>query len=194
MEAIEGLRRYLTSVPPGAMSLEQASEIEGLLSRCWYSLIGSDSGGMKDFKLSGRTESMRWEPPHIVFTLERHGRTVKGSVYAELQTWTVNVATAEAAASRGGRRLVGRREPRLNVNYLAKEIASLIASGAQDDRLKWLSTDRVQLKMEAIVPTTNRQTTGGRRRRFSKALDAALTPKGWTRKSSRHDFQRTDPA
>jgi hypothetical protein len=194
METTADLRRYLTSVAPGPMSPEQASEVEGLLFDCWDSLIGSDSGGMEAFKLSSRTESMRWEPPNIVFYIERHGGTVKGSVCAELQTWTVNVTTAEAAVSQGGRRLVGRREPQLDVNPLAREIASLIASGAQDDRLKWLSPDRVQLKMEAIVPTTNRQTTEGRRRRFSKALDVALAPQGWTRKSSRPAFQRTGPA
>jgi hypothetical protein len=85
---LEALRSYLGSQPPGALAEDE--QLETLLVSGWDELDGSADGGMESHKLKGRMESATWNPPILCFQIERHGGTVNGSVYAELQRWEIN--------------------------------------------------------------------------------------------------------
>ena len=75
----ERIRDYLTALPPGALTEDQHSDVESLLSQCWNQLAGGNDGGMDASKLSVRTERMSWSPPKLTFAIERHGGLVQGS-------------------------------------------------------------------------------------------------------------------
>jgi len=193
MRELEELRAYLATVPSGDLSPPSAQRAESILAGCWGGLSGWDNGGMFAYKLSGRTEAMRWSPPILSFQIERHGAAVNGSIYAEMQTWRIDLSTGCASVAVSGRRQIGTRDAPLNVNLLAEDIAAAIERGANDERLEWQSPNRVRIKIGTIIPETNARTTSGRRRRFSAAIEMALASRGWKRfpHPSRHIFERT---
>lgn len=59
---------------------------------------------MEAYKLLGRMEQVRWEPPVLSFIVERHGETVNGSTRAELQHWEVAVENRTARIVKTGQR------------------------------------------------------------------------------------------
>lgn len=65
------------------------------LAACWVDIEGSNEQGMDDHKLH-RIENPRWDPPYVIFELERHGATVAGSSRAEVHRWHVNIDTMVA--------------------------------------------------------------------------------------------------
>ena len=67
--------------------------------------------------------------------LERHGGTVLGSTRAEVQHWEVDPRAATARVVRSTHRQLHPMAARLDVRQLAAEVAALILSGANDDRL-----------------------------------------------------------
>lgn len=71
--------------------------------------------------------------------------------------------------------------PRLDVAPIAVELAQLIISEAQDDRLRWSGDSRVTLLMGRVLPgvAVPQQTLVGRRRRLRKALTERLSALGW---------------
>src|SRR5262245_55621470 len=81
------LRAHLATVQPGKIA--DTTDLEPLLAACWDEFSG-DYGGMEGSKLLGRMEGVTWEPPVVRFMV-RHGRTVAGASWADLQGWTVNV-------------------------------------------------------------------------------------------------------
>src|SRR4051812_26518388 len=85
------LLRYLSVLQTGQLSHDSAAAVELLLQDCWSKLVGTPAGGMKAEKLSGRTEAMSWNAPTLSFWIERHGTTVLGSKYADIQIWEINV-------------------------------------------------------------------------------------------------------
>lgn len=176
-ENLQKLRNYLQNLEPGETG--EDTPLEELLSQCWHELKGDD-GGMEGYKLIGRMEDVAWNPPILTFRIERHGGTVQGSVYAEMQAWTVDAEKGTASCNEfAGRRLVGERDKPFKAGPVAKEIARLVTRGKKDPRLKWKTESKVRILVSEVVPATNQQTTTGRRRRFWRALQQELSPHGW---------------
>jgi hypothetical protein len=173
------LRKLMSTVPCGDVA--DTADIEELLASCWQELNRHD-GGMAGYKLMGRMEEVKWNPPMLSFAIERHGGTVMGSGYAELQSWTVDLESGCATLADHPRKrwLGGPRNSPLKVGPIAAEIAELIKTGKQDPRLKWKSSDEAQIKIGLVIPDDcPNQTLVGRRKRFKGALQESLREHGW---------------
>lgn len=137
----ETLRASLASLQPWPVADD--SGIGRLLGECWDQFSGSEAEGMSAYKLGGRMEQFRWDPPVLTFEIERHGATVRGSSRAELHTWEIDVVNMTANCRRGGFRQLTPMSPRLNVKPIAEDVATVIPSGQADlippDRTKRLS-------------------------------------------------------
>jgi hypothetical protein len=177
-EVMDELRNYLSSQNPDP--IEETSRLESLLAGVWHT-FGGDDGGMAGHKLIGRMESVEWQPPILSFRVERHGGTVLGSTRAEMQHWTVDLDRRTATSEQAGHRQLSPMARRVDVVPIAHEIASLIAGGVIDERLRWLGDGRVRVEMGKIIPKLSgyKQTVQGRRTRLREALIEALVPKGW---------------
>jgi hypothetical protein len=114
---LSALRDYMATVPAGPV--KEITEIDYYLATAWDELEGSDDGGMRASKLHGRMENVCWEPPILSFTLERHGGTVLGSAYAELQAWSVDIDNGKADHGVGGKRVVGKRQKPMDLGPTA---------------------------------------------------------------------------
>jgi hypothetical protein len=172
------LEAFLVSVPVGP--IEDKAAVERLLAEEWYSLAGSDSGGMRARKLIGRTERLEWRPPMLKFAIERHGGIVNGATRAELQNWEVNMETRSAEIAKIGRRQLYRTSKRLNVHPLAEAAAKAIIHGLDNPSLKRYPDGRVRVQIGSVVPDEGvQQTTTGRRKRFRNALEPLLAEAGW---------------
>jgi hypothetical protein len=187
---LEALRSYLGSQPPGALAEEE--QLETLLVSAWDQLEGSADGGMESYKLKGRIEIPAWSPPILSFQIERHGGTVNGSVYAEMQQWEVDcdkgIANYDRFNSR--RRQVAPKSRPLKVAPIAKEIADFIRRGVPDGRLKWLSSSEAKVLITEVIPGWGaQQTVSGRRRRFYTALQHELAETGWTKRANSAVFE-----
>ena len=165
-----------------------------LLASCWDELDGGSEQGMEGLKLYYRVEDLCWQPPLLSFRIERHGATVQGSVYAEMQGWSVNVEEGSAVCGLSGQRVVGKKQPPMKVEPLAKEIVELISAGKDDLRIKWYGQSRVRIFVAAVIPQDSapKQTVIGGRKRLAKALEESLASRGWNKISgtSPHTYGR----
>src|SRR5207237_966444 len=100
----EVLCNFLSSLAPGPV--EDVSTLERLLEAAWASLGGETFERTYAEKLVGRIESPRWEPPALLFELERHGATSMGSSRAALHTWAVDIRSHDAVVVRESHRQV----------------------------------------------------------------------------------------
>jgi hypothetical protein len=150
------------------------------VSPSWDVLAGDD-GGMTRSKLHGRMEAVSWNPPKLTFDIERHGATVLGSSWAEVQEWTVDLEQRTKSVVVVGRRQLQPPQPRTNVMPVAEELASAILGGRQDSRLKWDGQDHVRLLMGEVLPVGSavKETLAARRKRLREALAAILATAGW---------------
>jgi hypothetical protein len=183
------LTGYLMSLNPGPV--EQTSHLERLLTRVWDDLVGGDEAGMAGYKLIGRMERVEWNPPVLTFVVERHGGTVLGSTRAELERWTLDLDSQTATCERTGHRQLSSMAKRLDVGYIADEIAVKIEGGEADDRIRWLPDGRVLVQMGKIFPRGSgfQQTVQARRKRLRGALIVRLSPRGWSH-IGRNTFER----
>lgn len=181
--AVQCLRTRLRALEPGRVPHPKNGDIEKLLAEAWDDLDG-DYGGMEPYKLLNRTEAMEWQPPILRFDIERHGRTVFGSVYAEIQEWTVNLDEGTVRVSIGRKRLVGKRQAPFKTAPIADELADAIANRTNDKRLRWSKTGAVQVRMKEVLPPGPEQTTEGRRKRLNRDLKERLAPLGWSHRAS----------
>jgi hypothetical protein len=170
------LKRLLRNVLPGPI---ENAQVKRLLIKCWELLDGSDQEGTSPEKLCGRIENLRWEPPHILFQIERHGGTVMGSSRAEIHDWAVNVDTGEARCATGRYRQIVSRDRALNVGPLVNRVVDEMRSGKSCPDLKWLAPDTVRINIGHVIPATFQKTTEGRRRRFKQKLEPRLAQLGW---------------
>ena len=68
-DAFENLKQYLFSLAPEVVA--DAELVEHLLSRAWDAFsVAGDPQGMTGDKLVGRMESIQWQPPVLVFTID----------------------------------------------------------------------------------------------------------------------------
>ena len=189
---LTALRNLLRGVSPGA-SLE-TERLEGLLVACWHQFTDADSEGMRAAKLIGRIENVCWEPPILSFEIERHGAVVLGSVYAEVQSWSVDLEELTASCAAVSRRLVGKQAARLQLEPFVDRVANALKGGTNDECLKWINESRVRILVGRIIPSAGpKETVEARRKRLRKAIEAALAPLGWQKVSgtSPHTYERT---
>jgi hypothetical protein len=176
------LKERLDTFPLGEAADERVErEIADLLADCWHEFYGSRAEGMHAGKLR-RLEYLRWDPPVLSFTIERHGGLVMGSTRADLQVWHIDLdrKTAECERGRRYRQLLPRAET-VRVEPIAKELAKRIASAKADKRLKWQSADTVRILMSKVFSYESgfKQTISGRRKRLRAKLGPLLAESGW---------------
>jgi hypothetical protein len=186
MTEIEKLIEFLEPLKPGPIKdqpnnnpYKPGTVLERLVFECWDEFEGGNSEKMVSYKVLHRMEKPVWNPPILSFTMERHGATVGGSIWADIQEWKLNIQTLKADCETIGRRQVEAMDRRLNVGPITEEIAHLIQTHETDERLKWNKDGSVRIRMGKIIPMTKAQTTTGRRKRFRKALTESLANTGW---------------
>lgn len=177
--AIALLRKRLLGLAPGEIA--EPAFVAALLANCWHEFKGSTAERMHAGKL-GRMEDVRWEPPVLSFTVERHGAMSMGSTRAELQHWVVDIdrRATRCERSRSYRQALARAEG-VRIEPIARELADSIVAGGSDPRLKWLGDGTVRILMARIFPYDSgyMQTVTGRRKRLRAALEALLSESGW---------------
>jgi hypothetical protein len=174
--AIERLRDYLDKQPAGTAL--DSDHVANLLSACWNDLVGGNATKMRAEKL-WRIERPTWHPPFLDFFIERHGQTVNGSTRVTIYRWRVDVAKGTAESIDEKRRQLYATDERLYVTAIAESLVDSIIHGLQDARVIVGKDRTVKLKIDMIIPATNRQTTAARRSRLRKQLAAILAPHGW---------------
>lgn len=185
---VDDVDRALANLQP--REVVESSGLDRLLAVHWAELRGSDDGGMEGYKLLGRMERVRWQPPVLAFVVERHGGTVMGSTRAELQHWEIDVAERTARLVKVGHRQLESMAARTDVKELAAEIALRIVSGEDDDRIKWFEDRSVKILVTKIFPTGSgfQRTVSGRRRRLGQYIAEAISEFGWT-ETTTHVFK-----
>jgi hypothetical protein len=177
--AFEVLKSQLFELPAGAVT--KMERIAALLAGCWREFMWSSSERMHAGKL-GRMEMLRWDPPVLSFTIERHGAIGVGSTRAEIQQWRVNIdrKTAQCERSRNYRQARPRAEG-VRIEPVARELADSIIAGRADQRLKWQGDETVRILMTKIFPSGSgyMQTVTGRRKRLRETLGTLLVAGGW---------------
>lgn len=180
------LRQFLMRLSAGPVPPDVQPELLQLLKSHWDMFSGSDQEGMEAYKLQ-RMEHPEWHPPVLTFTVERHGRTALGSTRADLQRWDVDLDRGVAECQVIGYRQVYPREAPVDVKPVADEMVRLIIGGSRDDRLQWSAGGRVRVLTGRIFPASfevPKQTLEGRRKRFVKAMEERLAPRGWQHRGS----------
>ena len=176
---LERLRSRLTSMLPGKLAGEEAYRVTVDLAKAWDDLSGSEEGGIDGHKFNRKIEELKWDPPGLGFQIERHGSYVQGSTRADLQRWNVDVDKGTARLVSIGRRQLQPMDARLDVKRLAVETAWMIVDGRHSPHLEWVSKDSVRIQTSIVIPTTNKQTTIARRKRFVTELKRLLDSHGW---------------
>ncbi len=99
-----------------------------------------------------------------------------GSTRAELQRWEVNLDTQEASCFSTGYRQVAPTSSRVDFQQVAQELAPLILSSKDDERLKWKKDGSLQVVMTKVFPGSVAQTLRGRSKRLKEELLKILGP------------------
>lgn len=177
-ECLINLRNHLFTLPKGKIS--DVSTVEILLAEAWDELEG-DYGGLTGHKICGRLEELKWDPPILSFTIERHGAMKFGSSRAELQDWGVDVVEGQAGYSSCRYREIYARARPLKTKPIAEEISKLILDRTETDKLKWRDNKtRVTVNIgKVILDDAARETVAARRKRFRRDLMEFLEPYGW---------------
>ena len=178
-ERLIEIRGRLDELSRGQAKLP-VGEAASLLSEIWDDLCGSDDTSMSTEKLH-RLEEPVWESPVLRFKMERHGGTVMGSSRADMYTWSINLRDGSARCTEDGYRQIYRRQKPLRVGPLCEKVVALIESGRDHEYLKWSADKgRVTVRIGEVIPNDAvEQTVVGRRKRFRKALEPALSERGW---------------
>jgi hypothetical protein len=173
------LREHLATLQPG--DVPDPSGLDRLLADHWADFKGSAEGGMAGYKLPGRMEKVRWQPPILSFVVERHGGTVLGSTRGQLQHWEVDFDKHTARIVKTRYRQLESMAPRLSVKALAEEIADRILNGEVDDRIERLEDGSVKVLISKIFPSGSafQRTVSGRRKRLIQYVAERLSQEGW---------------
>jgi hypothetical protein len=185
---VEILLNELTNIPAGEISGEMAKKIRSLLADCWHEVHGGTAHSTTAEKLRGRAENLRWYPPFLDFTLERHGPTVLGSSRAPLHEWRLDFETATATCDLGGYRQLSPTAPKVDVKPLVAEAIAAVREGpawhcelAKSGLVLWKTDDEVWIMHGRLIPNDGyARTIAGRRRRFRKQLIEQMKADGWT--------------
>src|SRR5262245_58986210 len=113
-----------------------------------------------------RIESPVWQPPLLLFDIERHGATVKGSSRAIVYTWSLDTSSGRAGVCGEKSRQLYAQDKRLDVKPIAADLAEAIIAGRIDMRFEIAKDGSVRLQIGLVSPTPPvKQTTDGGRRR-----------------------------
>jgi hypothetical protein len=178
---IAKLQKHLAVIPPGP--IPDTSGLAWLLANAWTEFTG-DNDGIEGKNFFRQMEGAIWNPPLLTFTIEHHGSRHFGSTLATLQDVAVDLAkrTVSCTEPRSTQRHF--IPPRLNPGPIADEIAFLIVTGKEDNRLKWYTDGRVALLLDGILPDASavKETLDTRRQRLKavlRALKNRLVEHGW---------------
>jgi len=176
---MKALQDLLAALPPGP--IPEDTKLDKALAACWDRLKGNAEGGMESYKLVGRMENVQWQSPILKFSIERHGGTTKGSTRAELQHWEVNLDEQTASIVKEGHRQLQTMAPRVSVEAIAKEIAGLILSGRDDDRILRLGNGSMKVRASKVFADGSgfKRTVEGRRKRLVECVRDRLVERGW---------------
>jgi hypothetical protein len=172
----------LQSMPEGLLPSAVANQVVDYMIGNWGRLGGKvDHSKTYAYKLRRAENVTLTHPATICFVIERHGGTVRGSIYAALHGWTVDLLNETAFYGENDRgRLLYQRDPPLNVVPLAHTIAKKILSqDTQAKELKWKNPNDVRILPNTVIQPTNKQTTTARRKRLQGTLRDLLIPHGW---------------
>jgi hypothetical protein len=199
-DELEQLRQLLHCAPAGVLAEGLAAQVEELIMDCWDRFEGSSAEGTTVEKLSDRMENLNWQPPDVRFEIERHGAFCCGSSRAEIHRWSVNLETGHARCGPGGFRQLRPRNPALDSNQIAKIVKAVVQAirlnKQRSTKLKWFSSDKVQVIVGKLIPANcPQQTLAGRRRRFRDLLTKRLAEIGWTKVPSTapNTYQKAPP-
>jgi len=80
-----------------------------------------------------------------------------------------------------GKRLVGNREPRLDIQPVAAEIVTIIFEGKTDHRLKWYGPNKIRVLIGKILSedVVTKQTVARRRKKFRFTIETGPAQQGW---------------
>jgi hypothetical protein len=187
---VPALKAFLDKQAIGPVA--DTDELTSLLAHCWDKFEGGGETKMEGWKLRRGIEDATWQPPYLEFLFVRHPAVVRGSKYANLQRWCLDVEALTAEVNEEGRRLIAPMDKRLNTKALAKSLANAIRSGQPDERFKILPDGSVQLDIALIIPATKKKTTEERRKRLHRDLSALLEPHGW-RKTGPKVYSKEKP-
>ena len=186
------LKEYLQSLPAGSLPDEQCTQLLTLLASCWDEFSGVSDTKMGWWKVvrDGGPRDLRWHPPILSFTIERHGSLVLGSTRAEKQRWSLDLENRTASADTVGHHQVHRPAQLFRSSEMAamaEKICSEIQEGPSSTSdyttrgiIAWDGPDRVRIKHgEVVPPAAFQQTTAGRRKRFRPILESKMQAIGW---------------
>jgi hypothetical protein len=180
------LLNELQSIPPGAIGDGIRDKVLRLLKGCWDKLKGSDETSMEPWKVADRAEDLRWDPPILSFTIERHGAKVLGSGRGALHEWRVDVEQRAASCLQAGYRQLTPPSPRLNVKPIVGSICEAVQQGpksgcalVQKGIVTWKGDHEVSIGHGDLISGNNKQTKAGRRKRFCNELVARMKTLGW---------------
>lgn len=189
LNKLDNLLRLLRRRHPGVLHGDAASEVLEGLRGIWLEVRGSGVTRMEPRKLTpDRVEDLTWDPPRLVFRIERHGAAAHGSANAEVQEWSINLEEMRASTCSVARRRLSSVKPirKAEVLRLATSMASIIVARsdvafvAHVDTLATVLLKKVSddfwFLQESSAP---KETVAGRRKRFREALDDAMKERGW---------------
>jgi hypothetical protein len=132
--AFARLKKRLFGLATGEVT--EVGPLAALLAGCWREFAGGDPERICAGKLY-RMETVRWHPPVLSFTMERHRAMGVGSTRAELQNWRVNLdrKIAQCERSRTYRQALP-RSGAVKIEPIARELADNIIAGRADQWLK----------------------------------------------------------
>jgi hypothetical protein len=185
---IQKITNLLAHVPAGVVPTSVHVELFRLVEASWREFSNSADTSMEAWKIMRENgpEAVTWSPPHLSFTVDRHGAAVIGSTRAERQEWRLNLEMRTADQTRIGFRQLRPNAPRLDVKSLADDVAKTVHEGPSSTSplvskgiVVWKNDDELVVFHGKMVGGTNNQTISGRRRRFIAELKSKLQMIGW---------------
>lgn len=154
--------------------------MEHALASAWAELESGVVGGMEGRKIIGRTEELRRDGPVLTFEIERHGAKALGSIYAEVQSWEVDLETMVTSLVGTRGRQLRRASPPWDAEEVARDIVAKLIRRRKDPRLRYHADGRLEVFISEVTPPfASKQTEVGRRSRFAEAMRSRLEPLGW---------------
>jgi hypothetical protein len=179
----------IREMPAGPIPENTRLKILDLLEECWDEFEGSAETAMTARKITRESGAvdLTWVPPHLSFTIDRHGGTALGSIRAEKQRWIIDIENKTASQTTIGYRQLYPAAPRLDVDAIARSVCKEVQKGPSSTSdlistrvLVWKSKDEFQIRLSLLIPDDGpRQTITGRRKRLRVSLQDKFRTIGW---------------
>jgi hypothetical protein len=131
-----------------------------------------------------RAEDLEWNPPSLIFTIDRHGAAMLGSRRAEIQRWEIDLKNKTAKSSLIGRRQLRPNAPKIDTQKIAKYICDEINGSSTEAFHVGVvrdAGDRVRIKPASFLPKDGpKQTVTSRRKRLTGEIKIEMKATGWT--------------